>query len=644
MKRIQRALRLGACIVAAAAFCFAVSAAGKAAQEEAAQEETKIIYVAGNPGLYPIEYYDRREKKFRGLLPELLGKFADTKHYRIVYLDSGNQDRRAEKNKNRQAELISACVRSDGFPPEQWDGGLSVLQTERESESVEYRILFTELADEGLKQELRSFFSTVTDQEWKGLLLAAAERKETNDLTFCLFAAGGVASLIMAIFVLVAIKNRKRLRMAQLRLGTDEVTEIGNREYLERYYRQFVTDKNRVLYSMVYFHTDTDRLHRLSGGAETNEFLRYAAVILNEYTSDTDILARVSDGGFALLRLAPAQFGVREWIYPVIRRIREYSEKYDKPFSTDIHAGIYRLKAGDRDLDAIISYAEQTCYFARDNDMDYAECTKEIITAYEEESSLQERTGLALKNEEFVLYLHFFVDASTQKIVGAEALSRWNHPEKGLLTPGRYIPLMERENTVLQLDYYMLERVCAFLESLNRRRDTDFFISCNFSRNTFVTPSFVEECKKIIEKYRFPKEELILELTESGSVSDMDIIYQNAVQMKEYGVSIALDDFGSGCAAFSDLAKYRFDGLKLDASLTASLASGAGEAILSGVIKIGHELGMTVLAEGVETEEQFDKLKALGCDVIQGYYFYKPVPLMEARRIYEERQAENGIE
>lgn len=126
-------------------------------------------------------------------------------------------------------------------------------------------------------------------------------------------------------------------------------------------------------------------------------------------------------------------------------------------------------------------------------------------------------------------------------------------------------------------------------------------------------------------------------MTESGIAHDAEIVYQNAVNMKKYGVSIALDDFGTGYSSFSDLQASRFDGLKLDKGLVENMCTEEGEIILQGIIDVGHRLGLTILAEGVETEVQVQKLVNMKCDVIQGFYFYKPLPLQEATKLYLEQ-------
>ena len=130
---------------------------------------------------------------------------------------------------------------------------------------------------------------------------------------------------------------------------------------------------------MIYFYTDTNRLRRFSDNQETNEFLRYMAIILNQYTADTDILARVADGGFVLMKLTSSQEEVQQWIRPVLQRLKAYSAQYEKSFPCQVFAGIYPLKRSDRDIDAIIFNAEQSCYYAHDNGLEVAVCNREIM-------------------------------------------------------------------------------------------------------------------------------------------------------------------------------------------------------------------------------------------------------------------------
>ena len=157
-----------------------------------------------------------------------------------------------------------------------------------------------------------------------------------------------------------------------------------------------------------------------------------------------------------------------------------------------------------------------------------------------------------------------------------------------------------------------------------------FFVSCNFSRETFAAADFAQKVQKILNGFTFPRELLILEITESVSVRNAAQIRQNVIALKKYGVRVALDDFGEGFTSFYDLQKYPIDGIKLDKGLVDHVTTPIGTAILKAMIQVGHELNMTILAEGVETDAQVKALQEIHCDVIQGFRFCHPLPQWEA--------------
>lgn len=600
-----------------------------------AEEKDNTVYVAGNPNLYPIEYYDNESKTFQGLIPNVLADFSRNGAYKIEYLDTQNHDMRRQKAENLQSELISGCVQSE-FSDALWQDGVVVLDVMQDGNIVEYKILFTQIADETLKNSLKEYFSNITASEKNRLLIGEATNKKMSISFGTWIWIIMFAFVFLTIFVVLAVYLKKRI-LKNMKYKIDTVTGIGNDRYLAERYHQLIHDKNRILYCAICFHVNIEKFRRRKGSSETDRFLRFLTAVVKEYISDTDIFARASDGTFAVFKLSEMTEKSVQFVEIILKRLQKYDNEEKKEHLEYVAAGLYQLRNDDKDLSMILLKCEQAYTYAYTHELSYTWCTKEITFAYEEEKELYDHVDTAMKNNEFSLYLHFFVDTSARKIVGAEALSRWNHPQKGLILPSKYIPLLEKENAVEKLDYYMLEKVCAFLQQRYRENKGDFFVSCNFSRNTFVAKDFADKCIEIIDRYEFPRETLILELTESVSIIDNDTMYHNAKKMKEYGTSIALDDFGSGSASFFDLEKYKFDGLKIDKNLVEHLSTKEGEIILSGLIAIGHKLNMTVLAEGAETKEQVEKLVQINCDVIQGFYFYKPMPVYEAKKYLDKR-------
>lgn len=587
-------------------------------------EEKTLIYVAGNPDAYPLEYFDKDTQTYAGVIPELLAEFSDQSTYEIVYYEADGTDHREELAQQKQVDLFS------GYEAEEEQLENTGVVTLFPGENA-YALYFTEAAPDAFQSNLRAYLEQVSPAEVTGLLMASVETPPNTQGMYWTMGAMGAALLVMAAVLLLTVRRyRRRLKESQQNAETDETTGLGNMEYLERYYKQYINDKNRNLYQAVYFYVDTDRLRRLSSGQETDEFLRYCAIVLGEYTQDSDILARVSEHGFIMLKLTGGTDKTDAWLTAILDRIHDYAKLYGKPYETNIYAGIYALRAEDRDLNEIIFQASQGAYGAEKEDCRYLRCSKGMMDQFMQERHLRASIEQAFAQKEFQLYIQFYVDAANFAVVGGEALSRWKHPQKGVLLPSMFIPLMEREKMISRFDYYCLKEVCFFLKGLLKEGVDTFFVSCNFSRDTFAAADFVQKVQEIMNGFTFPRELLILEITESVSVRNAAQIQQNIIALKKYGVRVALDDFGEGFTSFYDLQKYPIDGIKLDKGLVDHVTTPIGTAILKAMIQVGHELNMTILAEGVETDEQVRAQQEIHCDVIQGFRFSHPMPQWEA--------------
>lgn len=587
-------------------------------------EEKTLIYVAGNPDAYPLEYFDKDTQTYAGVIPELLAEFSDQSTYEIVYYEADGTDHREELAQQKQVDLFS------GYEAEEEQLENTGVVTLFPGENA-YTLYFTEAAPDAFQSNLRAYLEQVSPAEVTGLLMASVETPPNTQGMYWTMGAMGAALLVMAAVLLLTVRRyRRRLKESQQNVETDETTGLGNMEYLERYYKQYINDKNRILYQAVYFYVDTDRLRRLSSGQETDEFLRYCAVVLGEYTQDSDILAKVSEHGFIMLKLTGGTDKTDAWLTAILDRIHDYAKLYGKPYETNIYAGIYALRAEDRDLNEIIFQASQGAYGAEKEDCRYLRCSKGMMDQFMQERHLQASIEQAFAQKEFQLYIQFYVDAANFAVVGGEALSRWKHPQKGVLLPSMFIPLMEREKMISRFDYYCLKEVCFFLKGLLKEGVDTFFVSCNFSRDTFAAADFVQKVQEIMNGFTFPRELLILEITESVSVRNAAQIRQNIIALKKYGVRVALDDFGEGFTSFYDLQKYPIDGIKLDKGLVDHVTTPIGTAILKAMIQVGHELNMTILAEGMETDEQVRAQQEIHCDVIQGFRFSHPMPQWEA--------------
>lgn len=594
-------------------------------------EDKLMIYVAGNPDAYPLEYYDSQTESYEGVIPELFREFSQESVYDVVYYPADGEDHRQEFAETLQVDLLSGYGADDAAP--EGASGAEMFRIMQDGQESSYYVFITKAAPEGLREDLTSYLSSVSPAQISGYLADTAlyhKANETNHLT--VYALIFIIIILVCTIILIIKRYGRKLRELRQYLETDAMTGLGNAEYFERNYDLLTNNKTKTLYQVVYFYVDIDHLYRMCNSREVDTFLQYCAEKIKEKTAGNEVLAKVSENGFALLKFSGNGKNLDQWLSPIFASFHEYAMEKGRPYDLCVSVGIYPIKENDRNLKEMAYNALECAQMARREQKKYLVCTEELMRSVMQMRYLQESMNSAFEKKEFQLYLQFYVDAHSFRIVGGEALSRWNHPQKGIIMPGVFVPLMEQEKMISRLDYYCLERACEFLEELWQKEIDTFFISCNFSRETFSSVDFVQKCKGVMDTFHFPKELLIFEITESVSVKSATQVQKNILEMKKYGVKIALDDFGEGFSSFYDIQQYPIDGVKLDKGLIDDVLTSGGDAIVRAMIQVGHELGMTILAEGVETEEQVQALQKMNCDVIQGFRFYVPLPDWDAKK------------
>lgn len=247
-------------------------------------------------------------------------------------------------------------------------------------------------------------------------------------------------------------------------------------------------------------------------------------------------------------------------------------------------------------------------------------------------SRLQLETELrfALERKEFEVHYQALVSLDTERIKGFEALVRWRHPTRGVIPPADFIPIAEETGLIVPMGQWILETACRQMRLWQARfaGGTPLSISVNLSSQHFLQPMLVEQCRNIMREMELPHGSLILELTESAMMSDPESAIDLMTQLKDLGIQIALDDFGTGYSSLSYLHRFPLDCLKIDRSFVSRIME--DDEIVRTIISLGRNLGLRLVAEGVETAEQAAKLKGLACGFAQGYYFCVPISAPEA--------------
>ncbi len=255
-----------------------------------------------------------------------------------------------------------------------------------------------------------------------------------------------------------------------------------------------------------------------------------------------------------------------------------------------------------------------------------------------ERLQLETDLRMALKRQEFLLHYQPFVCLATGRIIGFEALVRWQHPLRGLISPVKFIPVAEETGAIVPLGEWVLEEACRQLRLWEEMFDFDrpLIMSVNLSGKQFAQPDLVARIQEILGTTGLNAESLKLEITESVVMDDVESAIAVLKQMKGLNVKLGIDDFGTGYSSLSYLSRFPTDTLKVDKSFVGRMEVGSeGEnvAIVRTIVALAHALGMDVIAEGVETAAQLAKLRAIGCEYGQGYFFAKPLPSDEATNL-----------
>lgn len=233
----------------------------------------------------------------------------------------------------------------------------------------------------------------------------------------------------------------------------------------------------------------------------------------------------------------------------------------------------------------------------------------------------------AMQNHELKVYYQPQYDAITNKLVGAEALVRWIKPDGSTVMPGSFIPQLEEDNTILELDWYMLREVCAYLKRQKDEKIHSVTVAVNFSRRHIYEEDFVEQLCATVSEYDVQRKMIEVEITESAFVDQSDKIAEWIEKIRAAGFRVAIDDFGSGLSSLSFVKDISVDVLKIDKSLLSRNCEDEKERIvLESIFNFAHRLKLTTVAEGVETREQLGFLRTCSCKVIQGFLFAKPMP------------------
>ena len=467
--------------------------------------------------------------------------------------------------------------------------------------------------------------------------IASAIRTDARQLQLVLLA--GLALLWLALFRIVADASKKLRKQAEFNeyhALHDGLTNLPNRGLFRDRVHQAIAIGSRENHIGAVMLMDLDRFKEINdtlGHHKGDIVLQQVAQRLQRGLRETDTVARFGGDEFALL--LPNIPGPAAALN-VAEKVRE---SLHQPFviegmALDVHAsiGIAFFPGHGEDVDLLIQRADVAMYLAK------AAHTGCEIYAAERDQYSPNRLALvadmrrALEHEEFVLYYQPKVDLKTGESHIMEALVRWDHPLRGMIPPNEFIPLAEHTGLIESLTLYVLDRALRQVAAW-REQDVDLTVAVNLSPRNLLDLHFPEHVQKLLTKHRVPPGCLQLEITESTLVSDPTRAMGILGRLNQMRVEMSIDDFGTGYSSLAHLRKLPVQELKIDKSFVMNMDNDESDAVIvRSTIDLGRNLGLRVVAEGVETAEVYRRLITLGCDFAQGYFRSHPMPAHEVPR------------
>lgn len=361
----------------------------------------------------------------------------------------------------------------------------------------------------------------------------------------------------------------------------------------------------------------------LFGNTEGDKLLKYIAATLESTLKPEDFACRSHADCFIFFtKTSGKELGIL--VDTLINRITEY----ELPFEIMCNMGIY--VTGDTILPAGMMIdrarlAQSTIKGSYTVKVSYYQ--ESLRAAMLTEQDILGIAGVALEEKQFVLYYQPQFNHADGTIIGAEALVRWKHPDRGLISPGIFIPIFEKNGYISKLDFYVFEQACDFLNRCREQGLPMIPVSTNFCRHDIFLPDFVDKLENIRKKYDIPANFLRVEITESAIMGSNEQVNDMINRLHQNGYIVEMDDFGSGYSSLNVLKDIEMDIIKLDMLfLSEETNNSRGGTILSAVVRMAKWLNVPVIAEGVETLKQADFLRSIGCNYIQGYLYSRPLP------------------
>ena len=441
----------------------------------------------------------------------------------------------------------------------------------------------------------------------------------------------GEALFYVASFTDISERKEAEERIAHL-AHHDILTGLLNRFSLEDRLEQALASARREGQEVVVMFIDLDRFKNINdslGHQVGDQLLVRVAERLRGCVRESDIVARIGGDEFVVALTAVKESARTAHIAEnILRAVAEPYRIAEYELETSPSIGIAVFPSDGDSADALLKSADVAMYHAKEGGRNnYHFFTEAMLVAAHERLELEHELRVAVENDQFELYFQPQIRAADGSVCGVEALVRWNHPTRGLVAPDRFIPAAEETGVIHALGGWVLDRACAQLARWRSDGFEGIRMAINLSAKQLQSEELVELIGSALKRHGLAGETLELEITETAAMHEPEFAVAQLTALRRLGVRLAIDDFGTGYSSLAYLKRLPIQTLKLDRTFVGDIERDRNDAEISAAtVALAHNLGLEVVAEGVETDAQRVYLSSLGCDYLQGYLFSKPLP------------------
>ncbi|BCR36502.1 putative bifunctional diguanylate cyclase/phosphodiesterase [Mariniplasma anaerobium] len=409
----------------------------------------------------------------------------------------------------------------------------------------------------------------------------------------------------------------------------DELTELPNKILLEEKVNTYLQNNSKKMMALVYMDIDEFRnINEVKGHQIGDELIKSVANVMKKHIKDNDILCHTGADEFVV-----AVFDIKD-LSEFLSEIEEFFKNIKQTYILDkdeyyvtFSGGVALAPDHGNDYITLLRHADSALSMAKNKGKDQLVIfDDEMVTMITQQTELLNLLRNAIPNHEFSLHYQPVIDLKDHSIIGAEALIRWHNKSKGYIPPLEFISLSEKNGYIKEITEWVFYQVAKDISKWPKKEE-DFKISVNISAVMLIHDSFLKYLNKWIKQYQIDCKQIILEITETAVITDIDRSIHVLLQLRKMGFTIALDDFGTGYSSLTYLQRLPIDIIKIDRSFINNINKETKEFhVLKYMIDLAHHLNMKVVAEGIEIVEQQKIVKAYLGDLAQGYYYCKPMP------------------